>query len=201
VDLDILTQIASLLTWLRMMGKPVDMKPLSSQPPERVADLELATGRSPLWLRKAELPANFDLLVRWNCSCLVRFGVPGEGGSTWAVLDSINDNQVRLLDPRNGAVDVPAVALSTTLLEAVGLYMDPDDLAVARPGDEGRRVERLRDLLRFRGLLPPPDSESAVAVYDRALSSAVAAFQEKNGLQSTGILNAPTAWLLLTLTR
>jgi len=198
VDLDMLTEVAAVLTWLHEIGKPIDLAPLKSQTPEQVAGLQLATGRPPLWLRQAPLPPDPAPLGRWKRPCLVRFGAPGDRGSSWAVLRASGPTDSILLDPRNGLVTVPTVALEATLLGAYGLYMDPDDLASIRAGEEGERVARLRDRLRAAGALSD-DAADQPPVFNRALSEAVAAFQQREALPATGVMDATTAWLLVTL--
>lgn len=173
------------------------MTPLRSQPPEVTAHLQLATGRAPLWLRKSPLPRDLGKLAKWRRPCIIQYGNPAKNGSGWVVLRRIQSGQAQLLDPLHGAISVPEDALQSALLEVYGLYMDPDNLAAARPGEEGARVKKIRALLHSRGFQTSDQGTPDISIYDRALSESIAGFQRQQGLPGKGIMDAPTAWLLL----
>lgn len=194
--------MAAILTWLRLRGREVDLAPLRQAPPEQAARLQLAAGRPPLWLRTATLPADSKRIEAWKRSCLLQLDGRQEGISSHLLLRGIADGQADLLDPLRGHITVPMQAVQAHLSAAEGLYFDPDNLAEARPGEESTRVTRLRALLKEHGdfadaVGPGPGLGSDPSVYDRATAEALARFQQRHGLDGTGIPDSATAWLLL----
>ncbi len=196
VNRDDLTRAACVLTWLLGEGKTVDLESIKAQPPERIAGLDLATGRPPLWLRRAELPSDPVRLAEWDRPCLLEITPGVEGLSPWLLFAGEEEEQAVLLDPRRGRLHVPLSALQPSIRVAHGLYFDPDDLAAAEPGEESERIARLKSRLLEEGVYLE-ENDPGLPVFDRWVSVAVAAFQNRYGLDPTGTLNPVTAWLLL----
>lgn len=179
-----------------MQGRPINTASFASESPERLAGLQLATARAPLWLRQATLPPDLQKLGAWQRPCLVHFGPGREGLSSWSVLKNVTAGQVTLLDSQHGAVILPVEALQPALKSAVGLYFDADGIAESEPGEAGPRVARLRRALIENGRLELV--ADAVEEFDATLVAALEAFQRQSGLEPTGQADDQTAWLLMT---
>jgi hypothetical protein len=196
VNRDTLTRAACVLTWLMGEGKTIDLESIKAQPPERIAGLDLATGRPPLWLRQAELPPDPVRLADWDRPCLLEIAPGVEGLSPWLLFAGEEEDQAVLLDPRRGRLHVPLSALELSIRAAHGLYFDPDHLAAAEPGEESERIARLKRRLLEEGVYLE-ENDPGLPVFDRWVSVAVAAFQNRYGLDPTGTLDPVTVWLLL----
>ncbi len=104
-------------------------------------------------------------------------------------------------------VEPPFPAYRRTLL-ALRKYRDlareddkqplPSGVKTIQPGDSYAGVPRLYRLLRLVGDLPLGAAAPSSLVYDRALVEAVKRFQERHGIESTGLVNEETLKALNT---
>jgi murein L,D-transpeptidase YcbB/YkuD len=123
-------------------------------------------------------------------------------GRTFDLASFIKEQLVVSADPRAAleSVEPPFVGYRRTLaaLRSYRAFLPTDgatpfvDLAMlVRPGMSYPDAPRLRTLLHLTGDLPATTNASS-STYDAELSQAVGRFQERHGLDPTGVLDGPT---------
>ncbi|MBI5153856.1 AAA family ATPase [Candidatus Poribacteria bacterium] len=171
---------ASVLTWIAHQGKRLperELERIRAEDAARVAALELTTGKPPLHLRAATLPASLDAIQPTMYPAILQLDRRSEQLSPWVVLRSRRDGVASVADPLRGELQVPDAAISAHLAGILVPYSDPDGLTGLRPLDSEGGVPKLQECLTSMGLLP----EKPTGLYDRATEVAVDRLRERFG--------------------
>lgn len=179
-----------------MRGQSVETESLRRLAPEQIAQMRLQTGMAPLWLRAAELPPDLARLETFRRPALVEFREGLRDLAPWGLIARAEAGQIHLLDPRHGALDLPAEALQPYVKSLTGFYLDAENLAEAIPGESGARIERLWSRLAQSAAPPAPGAAQTPPVYDAPLAAALNELRRHYGLAPEDTLSPLTAWLL-----
>ncbi|MCC5876904.1 MAG: peptidoglycan-binding protein, partial [Candidatus Sumerlaeia bacterium] len=198
VDLPGLTYPAAVLTWVNETRNEKllegDLKVLREKSVEEVAALKLTSGRPPLYLREARLPAALHLMQPRLLPAIIQSDSNAPGFGPYSVLFSLNEEEAEVHDPRTGRQFVSIEVLEDHLTAIHVLFSDPFQVTGLQRQDRGPRVDALQDLLREIGVYLAVENSGT---FDATTERAVRRFQEEAGLPVTPEIDTMTAFHLI----
>lgn len=170
------------------------MKVLREKSVEEVAALQLTSGRPPLYLREARLPAALHLMQPRLLPAIIQSDSDAPGYGPYSVLHTIGEDEVEIHDPRSGRQFVPIDDLEDHLTAIHVLFSDSMQITGLQRQDRGPRVQALQDLLREVGVYLAVDNSG---VFDATTERAVRRFQEETGIPVNPEVDTMTAFHLI----
>jgi general secretion pathway protein A len=180
---------SSILTWLALeLNQRLDASQITALrqlPAEQLATLSLTNGTPPFFLQSMELPPmlgtpglEFPILAQMDRRSTLF--------SPWVVILSVEAGTITLADPARGKTVLSQVAVEDDLVGLRVLFTDTEQMLGLKSGDSGPRVEALSRRL----------NRPAGSVFDGNLQGILIQYQESQGLQPNGLVDAATAWRL-----